>query len=72
MRTKAFHPAKNRRVINDYFIVPERLGDGLESLGKQVILNPDPDVLKRIFNARVNTLVLRRAIWSLRGERRPR
>ena len=32
MRAKGFHPAKNRRVTNDYFIVPERLGDEPEAL----------------------------------------
>ena len=53
-------------IIDDYFIVLEKLGNELEALEEEVILDPNPDVLKRIFNAKVNALVLRRAIWPLR------
>ncbi|MEE9256931.1 MAG: magnesium/cobalt transporter CorA [bacterium] len=53
-------------IIDYYFVVLEKIGDRIEELEDQVILNPDPDLLKRIFEAKVNMLVIRRATWPLR------
>jgi magnesium transporter len=52
--------------VDNYFVVLEHLGEDVEELEEEVIENPTPEVMRRIFSARVNMLVMRRALYPLR------
>ncbi|MEK6709172.1 MAG: magnesium/cobalt transporter CorA [Nitrospinota bacterium] len=53
-------------VVDHYFVILERLGEDVEELEEDVIEDPTPQVMHRIFDARVNMLILRRALYPLR------
>ena len=53
-------------IVDHYFVVLEHLGEDVEELEEEVIENPTPEVMRRVFDARVNMLVMRRALFPLR------
>jgi len=53
-------------IVDNYFVVLEKLGDKIELLDEEVTLNPDPEVAQEI-NALKRTLIdLRKNVWPLR------
>ncbi len=53
-------------VVDYYFVVLERLGDGLELLGEEVVADPDPTTLATIQSLKRELGFVRRSIWPLR------
>jgi magnesium transporter len=53
-------------IIDAYFPVLEDYGDRLERLDERVAEHPDHDTLAAVHNAKVDLLLLRRAIWPHR------
>ncbi len=53
-------------IVDSYFVVLEHMGEDVEKLEEDVMNGPQPNVLRRIFDARTNMLVVRRAVWPLR------
>ncbi|MFC1492032.1 magnesium/cobalt transporter CorA, partial [Nitrospinota bacterium] len=53
-------------IVDSYFVVLEKIGEALAELEGRVIENPSPEVLRRIFENKVNMMVFRRATWPLR------
>jgi len=53
-------------VVDGYFGVVEQSGERVEDLEEELVRNPDPDTLHRIYALRRQLLVLRKAIWPLR------
>jgi len=53
-------------VIDNYFIVLERLSDEVEALEERVITSPKPDGLKNLHRLKKDMIHLRRSVWPLR------
>jgi magnesium transporter len=53
-------------VIDQYFPTLEELGERIESLEEEVVLNPKNDLVHRIHETKRELLALRRAIWPAR------
>lgn len=54
-------------IVDNFFPILEAYGDRIEELEDEVILNPTPQTLTRIYQVRRRLLSLRRAIWPLRS-----
>lgn len=53
-------------VIDNYFLILERLGESLESLEEKLITNPEPETLQTIHKMKRETIFLRKSVWPLR------
>ncbi len=53
-------------VVDNYFVVLERLGEQVESLEDEVMLNPSPAVIKQIQSLKIDLLFVRKSVWPLR------
>ncbi len=53
-------------VVDHYFVLLEKLGDEIEALEDQLILEPQPQTLQRIHHFKREMLMLRKAVWPLR------
>ncbi len=53
-------------VVDQYFVVLERMGDRLEELEEQVIEAPDPGALEQVYQLKRELLFVRRAAWPVR------
>lgn len=54
------------RVVDNYFIVLERLGERIDALQDELVSGPGPQTLRLLHHLRRETLVLRRSVWPLR------
>ena len=53
-------------IVDNYFILMETLGEKIESLEDELVSNPNPKVLRTIYNLKRNMILLRRSVWPLR------
>ena len=53
-------------VVDEYFVVLEKLGDRVETLEDELISNPDRQTLADIHDLKTKMLFLRKGIWPLR------
>lgn len=53
-------------IIDNYFIVLEKMGEEIEGLEKELISNPTPQTLHEINRLKAELLFLRKSIWPLR------
>lgn len=53
-------------VVDNYFLVLEAIGEELEILEEQLLLNPTPDVLQNVHKLKREMIFLRKAVWPLR------
>ncbi|BAZ09773.1 putative cation transporter [Calothrix sp. NIES-4071] len=53
-------------IVDGFFPVLERYGEKIEDLEQEVIINPTPRTLQKIYKIRRQLLKLRRAIWPQR------
>ncbi len=53
-------------VVDNYFVVLERLGEKIESLEEGVVSNPAAQTLQEIHRLKRQMIFLRRAVWPLR------
>lgn len=53
-------------VIDNYFIVLEKLDDEIEKLEQVLIDNPQPETLQNIYKLKREIIVMRRAVWPMR------
>lgn len=53
-------------VMDNYFLVLEKLGDQIEILDEQIINRPGPEAVQRIYELKRNLIFLRKSIWPLR------
>jgi magnesium transporter len=54
------------KVVDNYFIVLERLGEQIDALQDELVAGPRPETLRLLHHLRRETLVLRRSVWPLR------
>ncbi|MDN5338806.1 MAG: magnesium transporter [Thermotogaceae bacterium] len=53
-------------IVDNYFVILEKLGDGVEDLEDKVILDPSPEIVQVIHRLKRNLIELRKTIWPLR------
>jgi len=53
-------------VVDEYFVVVERIGDRLEELEQAVIENPRTETAAEIHHVKNELIVMRKALWPLR------
>ena len=53
-------------IVDNYYIVLEKLGDKLEEIEDNVVNNPTPDTLKIIHGMKRELIFLKKQIWPLR------
>jgi magnesium transporter len=53
-------------IVDNYFVILEKLGEKVEDLEDRVVLNPSPETIRKIHRLKRNLIELRRIIWPLR------
>jgi magnesium transporter len=53
-------------IIDNYFIILERIGEKVENIEQDVVSNPKPDILQLIYNLKREMIYLRKSVWPLR------
>ncbi len=53
-------------IIDNYFIVIERIGERLEEIEKELLENPNPSTLDDIYSLKRELILLRKSVWPLR------
>jgi len=53
-------------IVDNYFLILEKLGDKIEILEEEVVGNPDPGVRREIYALKRELIFLRRSVWPLR------
>jgi magnesium transporter len=53
-------------VVDNYFIVLEKLGEEIEGMEDWLVINPTPETLQKIHNLKRETIFLRKSVWPLR------
>jgi len=53
-------------IVDNYFVVLEKLGEQIESLEEEVVTNPQPSTLQKIHYCKQEMLYIRRCVWPLR------
>jgi magnesium transporter len=55
-------------VVDSYFLILETIGDQIEEVEDQVLLDPNPDTVSKIHRFKRAMLFIRRTAWPLREE----
>ena len=53
-------------VVDNYFVVLEKIGEEIESLEEELIANPTPETSQTIHNLKRELIFLRKSVWPLR------
>ncbi len=53
-------------VVDNYFIILEKLGEEIERLEDELITNPAPKTLRQLHRLKREMLLMRKAVWPLR------
>jgi len=53
-------------VVDNYFIVLEKLGDEIEDMEEELVTNPSLETLQKIHILKRETIFLRKSVWPLR------
>lgn len=53
-------------IVDNYFIILEKLGEKIEVLEEELITNPVPETLHMIHNLKREMIFLRKSVWPLR------
>ncbi|MFW9823679.1 MAG: magnesium/cobalt transporter CorA [Candidatus Thorarchaeota archaeon] len=53
-------------VIDNYFIILEKVGENIENLEDILIKNPEPETLQLIYHLKRTSIELRKSIWPIR------
>ncbi len=53
-------------IVDNYFVLLEKLGEKIEFLEEQLVTSPTPETLQTIHNLKRELLFLRKAVWPLR------
>jgi magnesium transporter len=55
-------------VVDHYFLTVERIGDRIEDIDEQILIEPRPEDIKEIHQLKRDILHLRKAVWPFREE----
>jgi magnesium transporter len=53
-------------IVDNYFVVLEKLGEQIEGMEEELVTNPTPETLQRIHNLKREMIFLRKSVWPLR------
>jgi magnesium transporter len=53
-------------IVDNYFIVLEKLGEKIEGMEEELVSNPTPETLQSIHNLKREMIFLRKSVWPLR------
>ena len=53
-------------IIDNYFIILERIGEKVETIEQDVVSAPEPEILQQIYNLKREMIYLRKSIWPFR------
>ena len=53
-------------VVDNYFVTMEAMGDWIEVLEEEILTNPSPTALSRIYQSKRELYFMRHAVWPLR------
>lgn len=53
-------------IIDNYFLILEKIGDKMEDLDNKLLNNPTPQVLQDIYSLKREIIFLRKTIWPMR------
>ena len=53
-------------IVDNYFVILEKLGEAMEELEQDLLQNPEQSTLQHIYSLKRNMLVIRKSIWPLR------
>ncbi len=53
-------------LVDNYFVVLEKLGDQIETLAEEIAARPSPEVLQRIHEVKREMIFLRKLVWPTR------
>jgi magnesium transporter len=72
-RLRARHPGPDflaysiiDHVVDGYYVVLEHLGDRIEALEEELMVNPTPRTLQAVYGMKREVLHLRKSVWPLR------
>ncbi len=53
-------------IVDNYFIILEKIGEKIESMQEDIIKNPNPQNLNHIYKLKRDMIYLRKSVWPLR------
>jgi magnesium transporter len=53
-------------IVDNYFVVLEKLGEKIEGMEEELVTNPTPETLQTIHNLKREMIFLRKSVWPLR------
>lgn len=53
-------------IVDNYFIILEKLGEEIEFLEEKLVIRPTPEILQTIHGLKRDMIFLRKAVWPLR------
>jgi magnesium transporter len=53
-------------IVDNYFVVLEKLGEQIEGMEEELVTNPTPKTLQTIHNLKREMIFLRKSVWPLR------
>ena len=53
-------------IVDNYFIILEKVGEKIESIEEKLITNPTPETLREIHKLKKEMVFLRKSVWPLR------
>lgn len=53
-------------IVDHYFVILENMGENIERVEEELVIDPDVETLQKIYNLKREMLFLRRAVWPLR------
>ena len=53
-------------IVDNYFIILEKIGERIENMEEELVLNPTPEILQSIHELKREMILLRKSVWPLR------
>jgi len=53
-------------IVDNYYVVLEKIGEKIENMQEDIIKNPDPETLQHIYKLKRDMIYLRKSVWPLR------
>lgn len=53
-------------IVDNYFVILEKLGEQIELLEEELVTQPTPDTLKVIHKLKIHMIFMRKSVWPLR------
>ena len=53
-------------IVDNYFMILEKIGDTVENLEQDIVANPKIEILQKIYNLKREMIYLRKSVWPLR------